>query len=50
MFLWQPGGAGVVVIAETLSQLSPDLTEHINRFAVYEWNQQHMVSPINYDL
>jgi hypothetical protein len=41
---------GVAVEEETLRHLSPYLTEHINRFGVYEWNPQRIASPINNDL
>ncbi|MBA3438385.1 MAG: Tn3 family transposase [Pyrinomonadaceae bacterium] len=41
---------GVAVSEETLRHLSPYLTEHINRFGVYEWNLRRVVPPINYGL
>jgi TnpA family transposase len=40
---------GVAVEEGTLRHLSPYLTEHINRFGVYEWNPQRIASPINND-
>ncbi|HZS09355.1 MAG TPA: Tn3 family transposase [Blastocatellia bacterium] len=37
---------GVAVREETLRHLSPYLTEHINRFGVYEWNPQRAVAQL----
>src|SRR5215470_4422729 len=46
------GFGGEVVITENdrAEHLSPYLTEHINRFGVYEWSPHRIASPINYDL
>jgi long-subunit acyl-CoA synthetase (AMP-forming) len=41
---------GVALSEEVLRHLSPYLTEHVNRFGVYEWNPQRKAAPINYDL
>ena len=41
------GEGQVAVREETLRHLSPYLTEHINRFGVYEWNPQRVIPPIN---
>ena len=38
------------VAVRTLRHLSPYLTEHINRFGIYEWNPQRVIAPINYGL
>ncbi|MGH9831082.1 MAG: Tn3 family transposase, partial [Blastocatellia bacterium] len=40
----------VAVEEETLRHMSPYLTEHINRFGVYEWNPQRSAPPLNYEL
>jgi len=42
-------GEAVAVEEVALRHLSPYLTEHINRFGVYEWNPHRIASPINYD-
>jgi hypothetical protein len=41
---------GVLVKEETIQHLSPYITEHINRFGVYEWNPERTASPLNYDI
>ena len=43
-------GEGVTLSEEALRHLSPYLTEHVNRFGVYEWNPQRRVPAINYGL
>ena len=35
---------------EALRHLGPYLTEHVNRFGVYEWNPQRQPPAINYGL
>jgi len=41
---------GVALSEEALRHLSPYLTEHVNRFGVYEWNPQRQAPAINYGL
>jgi Transposase. len=41
---------GVALSEEALRHLSPYLTEHVNRFGVYEWNPQRKAPAINYGL
>jgi TnpA family transposase len=41
---------GVAAKEETLRHLSPYLTEHINRFGVYDWNSKRAASPLDYEL
>ncbi|SRR6266545_403926 len=41
---------GVLVKEETIQHLSPYITEHINRFGVYEWNPERAAPPLNYDI
>jgi TnpA family transposase len=43
-------GEGILVREETIRHLSPYLTEQINRFGVYEWNQQRATPPLYYNL
>jgi TnpA family transposase len=37
---------GVLVKEETIQHLSPYITEHINRFGVYEWNPERATPPL----
>jgi hypothetical protein len=41
---------GVVAKEETLRHLSPYLTEHINRFGVYDWNSKRRAPYLDYEL
>jgi TnpA family transposase len=41
---------GIAISEETLRHLSPYLTEHVNRFGIYEWNSQRRAPAINYGL
>jgi len=41
---------GVALSKEALRHLSLHLTEHVNRFGVYEWNPQRKAPAINYGL
>jgi Tn3 transposase DDE domain len=43
-------GEGILVREETIRHLSPYLTELINRFGVYESNQQRATPPLYYNL
>jgi hypothetical protein len=41
---------GQVAKEETLRHLSPYLTEHINRFGVYDWNSKRAAPSLDYEL
>jgi len=39
----------MVAKEETLCHLSPYLTEHINRFGVYDWNSKRPAPSLDYE-
>ena len=43
-------GEGVAVKEETVRHLSPYITEHINRFGIYEWDRRRVLPLPNYEL